>query len=77
MSLEEQSGSAELIELVGIEDCGDYVQTFDTETDCHAERYKFHKCTVGFLPRIAETCEFSAYRDDALRDRLVCPMCVA
>ena len=47
-----------------------------------AERYKFHKCTqeegqsirefLAKLQKLAETCEFGGYRDEALRDRLVC-----
>ena len=47
-----------------------------------AERYKFHKYhqeegksiqeVLDKLQKLAETCEFSGYRDEALRDRLVC-----
>ena len=47
-----------------------------------AEQYKFHKCNqeegqsirefLGKLQKLAETCEFGNYRDEALRDRLVC-----
>lgn len=47
-----------------------------------AERYKFHKCNhvegqsirefLAKLQKLAETCEFGGYRDEALRDRLVC-----
>ena len=47
-----------------------------------AERYKFHKCNqeesqsirefLAKLQKLAETCEFGNYRDEALRDRLVC-----
>ena len=47
-----------------------------------AERYKFQKCNQlegqsirEFLARwqnLAETCKFGGYRDEALRDRLVC-----
>ena len=46
-----------------------------------AERYKFHKCNhvegqsirefLAKLQKLAETCEFGGYRDEALRDRLV------
>lgn len=49
-----------------------------------AERYKFFKCTqeegqsvrdfLARLQKLAETCEFGAYREEALRDRLVCGM---
>ena len=47
-----------------------------------AERYNFHKYHqeegqsirefLAKLQKLAETCEFSGYRDEALRDRLVC-----
>ncbi|XP_046862125.1 uncharacterized protein LOC124455535 [Xenia sp. Carnegie-2017] len=47
-----------------------------------AERYKFHKAEQGQaesireylakLQRLAETCEFGSYRDEAIRDRFVC-----
>ena len=47
-----------------------------------AERYKFHKYHkeedqsirefLAKLQKLAETCEFGGYRDEALRDRLVC-----
>ena len=47
-----------------------------------AERYKFHKCNelegqsirefLAKLQKSAETCEFGGYRDEALRNRLVC-----
>ena len=47
-----------------------------------AERYKFHRCHqeegqsirefLAKLQKLAETCEFGGYRDEALRDRLVC-----
>ncbi|XP_067017870.1 uncharacterized protein [Acropora muricata] len=47
-----------------------------------AERYKFHKYQqeegqsirefLAKLQKLAETCEFGGYRDEALRDRLVC-----
>lgn len=45
------------------------------------DRYKFHKCThegqsvrefFAKLQKLAEMCEFCAYRDNASRDRLVC-----
>ncbi|XP_028403427.1 uncharacterized protein K02A2.6-like [Dendronephthya gigantea] len=47
-----------------------------------AERYKFHKAEqeqsesirdyLAKLQRLAETCEFGGYRDEAIRDRFVC-----
>lgn len=47
-----------------------------------AERYKFHRCNLVEgqsirefsvkLQKLAKTCEFGGYRDEALRDRLVC-----
>lgn len=47
-----------------------------------AERYKFHKCNQEDghsirefpckLQKLAETCEFGGYRDEALRDKLAC-----
>ena len=47
-----------------------------------AERYKFHKAEqeesetvrqyLAKLQKIAETCEFGAYREEAIRDRFVC-----
>jgi len=48
-----------------------------------AERYKFHKCNkkdesirefLAKLQKLAETWEFETYRDEALRERLVCGM---
>ena len=47
-----------------------------------AERYKFHKAEqeesesvrqyLAKLQKLAETCEFGAYREEAIRDRFVC-----
>ena len=47
-----------------------------------AERYKFQKCNqvegqsirefLARLQKLAEICKFGGYRDEALRDRLVC-----
>ena len=47
-----------------------------------AERYKFHRRNLVEgqsirefsvkLQKLAKTCEFGGYRDEALRDRLVC-----
>ena len=47
-----------------------------------AERYKFHKAEqresesirdyLATLQRLAETCEFGGYREEAIRDRFVC-----
>ena len=47
-----------------------------------AERYKFHKTEqtesesirdyLAKLQKLAETCEFSGYREEAIRDRFVC-----
>ena len=46
------------------------------------ERYKFHKAEQGEsesihqfiarLQKLVETCEFGAYREEAIRDRFVC-----
>ena len=50
-----------------------------------AERYKFHKAQqeesetvrqyLAKLQKLAETCEFGQYREEAIRDRFVCGLC--
>ena len=59
-----------------------YGPTFYAKSIAIAERYKFHKCNqvegqsirefLAKLQKLAETCEFGGYRDEALRDKLVC-----
>ena len=59
-----------------------YGPTFYAETNCHCGKYKFRKCNqveghsirefLAKLQKLAETCQFGGYRDEALRDRLVC-----
>ena len=57
-------------------------QHLDQKPIIIAERYKFHKTEQGktesirqFIARLqkfAITCEFGAYREEAIRDRFVC-----
>ena len=59
-----------------------FTQHFEPKQIVIAERYKFHKAEqkqsesirhyLAKLQRLAETCEFGGYRDEAIRDRFVC-----
>ena len=56
--------------------------TFGAKTNCYCQTYKFHKAEqeqsesirdyLAKLQRLAKTCDFGGYRDEAIRDRLVC-----
>ena len=57
-------------------------QHLDPKPITIAERFKFHKAEqeesesirqyLAKLQKLAETCEFGGYREEAIRDRFVC-----